>query len=755
MEKNVLKYKGRKFRTMDTARQEKRKRALTLALTILINLAIVGCIAVREFGSQTGQARQISTGDIRPVFLLAAVGCFFLALGMEYVKYRRMLMALAGQDDRRGALHCAILGKYYDNITPLGAGGQPFQIYYLKKRGFSTGVSSAAPIAGFLVLQIAYVLVAAVVFITNYDAVSSLPVIRAGAYIGLAFYAFIPLCIISFAVLPKPFEAAACAVTRFLGRLHILKNGEKTAEKLFDSLNAYIASLRGLMQRKFFFLRMLVCSVIYQIAVMSVPYFVLRAFGGGNDWWTVFSLVVYIYAAITIIPTPGNAGAAEGSFYAVFSTLEGSFLFWGMILWRALVYYSWLVAGLWVIARSGADYAPARKKPVPASGALKIALFSDLFYPAVDGVIRTVDAYAKRMSAGESYACVVCPQPGDGWDEKRGYDVLRAPSLRIPGFAFAVPLPLLTGAAKKLFQEKQFDVFHVHSPFFMGELAIRLGRRLNVPVVATFHSKYYDDALHITHSRLLARILASRVVDFYSRVDEVWACSKSTAETLRSYGYRGDIRVMENGADPLPGGDARVLSELAAGRFGISDDKPVLLFVGQQVWQKNLRLVLDTAKRLLEDGWEYTLVITGAGYHGEEIKKYARSLGLEKYVIFTGSVTDRALLYGLYYRAELFFFPSLYDNAPLVLREAALAGLPALLSEGSNAAEAVTDGYNGYTAEAEVSAMAEKIEEVLASGELETVGARARGTIPVSWDAIVEAVIAAYRGNTINIQAGA
>lgn len=740
---------------MDTARQERRKRALTLALTILINLAIVGYIAVREFASQTGDARRISPGDIRPAFLLLAAGCFFLALGTEYVKYRRMLMALAGRDDRRGALHCAILGKYYDNITPLGAGGQPFQIYYLKKRGFSTGVSSAVPIAGFLVLQIAYVLVAAVVFITNHGVVSSLPVIRAGAYVGLAFYAFIPLCIIFFAVLPKPFEAAACAVTRFLGRLHILKNGEKAAEKLFDSLNAYIASLRTLMQRKFFLLRMMICSVMYQMAVMSVPYFVLRAFGGGNDWRTVFSLVVYIYAAITIIPTPGNAGAAEGSFYAVFSTLEGGFLFWGMILWRVLVYYSWLIAGLVVIARSAADYAPAGKKAVPVSGPLNVALFTDLFYPAVDGVIRTVDAYAKRMSAGDGYACVVCPRPGDDWDGKRGYDVFRAPALRIPGFAFAVPLPLLTGRAKKLFQEKRFDVLHVHSPFFMGELAIRLGRRLNVPVVATFHSKYYDDALHITHSRLLARILANRVVDFYSRVDEVWACSKSTAETLRGYGYRGDIRVMENGVDPLPGGDARVLSDLAAGRFSISDDKPVLLFVGQQVWQKNLRLVLDTAKLLLENGLDYTLVITGAGYHSGEIRKYAESLDIGRHVIFTGSVTDRALLYGLYYRAELFFFPSLYDNAPLVLREAALAGLPALLSAGSNAAEAVTDGYNGYTAAAEAAAMAKKIEDIFASGCMEAVGCRARDTIPVSWDEIVETVTAAYRGDTISVQTGA
>lgn len=55
----------------------------------------------------------------------------------------------------------------------------------------------------------------------------------------------------------------------------------------------------------------MVYSIIYQVAILSIPSS-FCAFGGTNGWWTVFSLVVFIYAAITIIPTPGNPAPQRG-----------------------------------------------------------------------------------------------------------------------------------------------------------------------------------------------------------------------------------------------------------------------------------------------------------------------------------------------------------------------------------------------------------------------------------------------------------
>jgi 1,2-diacylglycerol 3-alpha-glucosyltransferase len=712
-------------------------------LFFLINIAIVLYIAYREFGTGGRAVQSISSLHMRPGYLILAAGCLAVAVLTEMQKYRAMMVSSEGRDDLRGAFECAVLGKYYDNITPLGAGGQPFQIIYLKKRGMSSGSSAALPIAGFLALQFAFLLIAAVVFVFNGRVIAHAPAIRVSAYVGFLFYLFIPLCVVLFSIRPASFGKVVCGFMKLLSRLHLIRSSDTSAETVFRSLNEYAESLHLIRQQPHLFAKLMIYSLLYQMAILSVPYFVLRAFGTVNHWWAVFSLVVYIYAAITIIPTPGNSGAAEGSFYLVFSSLTGGYLFWAMLIWRLFVYYGWLLLGLIVLARRAVPQKLRRKREIP-SGPLRVALFSDIYYPTIDGVVRTVDAYARRLSRDGGYCCVVCPRAKVPFEDRFPYDVYRTPAVKLPGLSYLCPLPGVSPSLRRMLRKKQFDVFHVHSPFLVGRFAVRLGHLMDVPVIATFHSKYYDDALNITHSRFLARLMANYTVSFYSKADVVWACSRSTAETLRSYGFRGEVQVMENGVDIVDIPDPGALRERAVETFQLPKDRHILLFVGQQIWQKNLRLILDVTKQLQPEG-RYLTVIAGKGYDSEAICRYAESLDLGGCVKFTGGITDRDLLRGLYLASDLFFFPSLYDNAPLVLREAALMGLPALLVEGSNSAEVVTDGVNGYTAENAVGPMSERIRRIFSDGSLEAVGERAHDTIPESWDDILTRVRAGYR----------
>ncbi|MEA4965317.1 MAG: flippase-like domain-containing protein [Oscillospiraceae bacterium] len=721
-----------------------RKRLYRFLFFVAINIAIVGYIALHEFGTDAKDVQKIAKLDVNLLYLLFAIACLGVAILMETLKYKAMMVAAEGRDDFRGAFECAVLGKYYDNITPLGAGGQPFQIVYLKKRGLSTGTSAALPIAGFLVLQAAFVLLAAVVFIFNGSVAQDIDAIRISAYVGLVFYLFIPVCIVLFACVPHFFGKIVCVVAKVLSRLHIVKDYDAAVGNIFGSLGEYTASLKLLHNYPHLYGKLLLYSGVYQVAILSIPFFVLRAFGGTNSWWTVFSMVVYIYAAITIVPTPGNSGAAEGSFYAVFSALTSGYLFWAMLIWRLLVYYAWLILGLTIITRSAMSPKKQPKKRAIPDGPLRVAQFSDLFYPSIDGVVRTVDAYAKRLNSGGGYCCVVCPRGKIPYQDDSPYDVIRTPAIRVPGISYPCPVPVFSRSLHRFFQGKQFDVFHVHSPFFVGRFAVWLGRKMDIPLVATFHSKYYDDALNITHSRFLARLTANYTVSFYSKADAVWACSSSTADTLRSYGFRGEIEVMENGVEPCAVPDPEALRKRAREAFSLPAGKRILLFVGQQIWQKNLRMVLDVTKRLQKDGG-YLTVIVGKGYDREAITSYADSLNLGDSVKFTGGIADRELLRGLYLASDLFFFPSLYDNAPLVLRESAQMGLPALLVAGSNSAEIVKDGVNGYTAENDRAAMTAKIQAIFAGGDRVAVGKKAQETIPVSWDVIVQRAEKRYR----------
>ena len=381
--------------------------------------------------------------------------------------------------------------------------------------------------------------------------------------------------------------------------------------------------------------------------------------------------------------------------------------------------------------------------------ALRTIQFVDTYFPMIDGVVVTVHNYAALLNR-HGKSVVIFPQQKrkPGAYAGLGYETVQVKKAGLSVSEYPLPLPRLDGKLKRFLEGYHADLFHIHSPFFLGMFAVAYARRHRIPCIATFHSKYYDDALNITHSRLLAAAATKIIVRFYQRADSVWACSRGTAETLRSYGYKGDIFVMDNGSSfRIEEGEREALAARAAEKYGLEKGKKTILFIGHLIWHKNLRLVLDTMKKLTEAGEDYRLLIVGDGYDGEDIRQYADSLDFPAGAVrFLGRIDNRDLLAGVILFSDLFFFPSVYDNSPLVLREAASLGLPALLTAGSNAAEAVTKDMNGFTAEESPEAMSAEIRRIFGDEALlRAAGKSAETTVAKTWEQIVAEVQEKYR----------
>ncbi|MDL2289720.1 glycosyltransferase, partial [Clostridia bacterium OttesenSCG-928-F22] len=174
-------------------------------------------------------------------------------------------------------------------------------------------------------------------------------------------------------------------------------------------------------------------------------------------------------------------------------------------------------------------------------------------------------------------------------------------------------------------------------------------------------------------------------------------------------------------------------------------DEPVFLFVGQMIRQKNILLIAEALAKYKAQGGQFKMIYVGEGQALSELRTLCTSLGLDGDVLFTGRILDRDLLKGIYLNASLFLFPSLYDNAPLVVREAASMGVPTLFADGSNAAEGVVDGENGFLTAVDAASIAQKLHEIMATPNLrEQVGMRALKTLAVSWDEVLEKVYRQY-----------
>ena len=378
---------------------------------------------------------------------------------------------------------------------------------------------------------------------------------------------------------------------------------------------------------------------------------------------------------------------------------------------------------------------------------IRSAQFIDSYFPTVDGVVQAVHNYAEIMNRS-AYACVVAPKTlkKNFDDSSLSYDVLRTSAVNFSIAEYCTPTPRFDSKLKRALEMRDLQIFHAHSPFFEGTFASGYAKKLGIPSVATFHSKYYDDVLHIFGSKIIAKTVTARIVHFYRGVDSVWACSQGAADTLRSYGFSGEIVVMENGTSFKMPDNPALLRAQAAEEFSIPQDKHVILFVGHQIWHKNIKLILDTFKMLTEHSDDYRLLIVGDGYDEQEIRRYADSLYFpDRSVRFLGRILNRDLLSGVYLNADLLFFPSLYDTSGLVIREAASLGVPSLLTEGSNAAEAVENNVTGFTASENKVAMYGEILRIFGTkGLLEKVSDGARKHIAVSWEEIVPRVQEKY-----------
>ena len=372
-----------------------------------------------------------------------------------------------------------------------------------------------------------------------------------------------------------------------------------------------------------------------------------------------------------------------------------------------------------------------------------IGLFNDCFPPVMDGVAVCVQNYAYWMQKKVGGVSVITPNvPGADYSVL-DYEVL-------PYFSVPVPFrkPYVTGLAEidpaflKKIVNRPFKIVHAHCPFASGLAAAHVAKLRNIPLVATFHSKYRDDFSRVIRSKFVVNRIIKRIIDFYGRADEVWVPQASVEEVIREYGFKGHVEVVDNGSDLVADYSDAYFAE-ARKALGIAPEEFVFLFVGQHIWQKNVRLVIDALEKIKD--LPFRMFFVGTGYAAGEMKDLVAQKGLSDKVTFTGMLTEREKVTRYYAAADLFLFPSLYDNAPLVVREAAALHTPAVMVEGSTAAEILRDGENGYLVPNELDAFATRLRQLYRDREqVRRVGLTASRTIVRSWEDVVGEVLDRY-----------
>jgi glycosyltransferase involved in cell wall biosynthesis len=372
-----------------------------------------------------------------------------------------------------------------------------------------------------------------------------------------------------------------------------------------------------------------------------------------------------------------------------------------------------------------------------------IGLFNDSFPPIMDGVALSVQNSAYSLYKKNQPVCVITPK-SPNYVINEPYPVYRYSSIPfISHQPYRIGIKEVDISFQNTIDKIPLSLVHAHCPFTSGQIALQIAKKRNIPFVATFHSKYRDDFERTFHNKSIAKYLTNKIVDFYEKADEVWIPQAMIEDTIREYGYKGKLYVIENGNDFAGISEIAKLRIEAREMFQIAPNENVFLFVGQHIWEKNTKMIIEALAKIKDT--PFKMFFIGTGYAEDEMKQLITDFEITDKVKFVGIVLDRELLKRYYAAADLFLFPSIYDNAPLVVREASALQTPAVLVKDSTASEVITDNFNGFLIENTASSLAEKIRELTANPLLiREAGTNASKTIGRSWEHVTELMLERY-----------
>ncbi len=348
----------------------KRQKIFKLVFTIVFIVFVVGVLVFtfyKDFFS-SGDRVIPSWDDLVDIlylgwrYFLFGLLALFLCYFFKALKLSILCKSLTGKFHFKTCFETGIIGHYYNYVTPLAVGGQPFEIYHLSKHGVHGGVASALPIATYVLNQFAFVILGiAFMIMYKYNALGMSvkltstfhPTFKVLAIIGLSLCFITPFLVFLFSLLPK-FGAKLVHLATFLGgKLRLIKNPKKTNYKFVKNIVHNTQCLKKIFTKPIPAILCFLLSFLEHVASASIAYFALKAFGfdsGENniflEWLQIVQIVMMLTYAISFIPTPGNAGAADLSFFLLFSNnLAAGLAFPAMMLWRIMGFYSFIIIG--------------------------------------------------------------------------------------------------------------------------------------------------------------------------------------------------------------------------------------------------------------------------------------------------------------------------------------------------------------------------------------------------------------------------
>ena len=327
---------------------KKKKKKLTW-LFLVVNVVIVAAIFIYQFGfHETKPLSELFAEKPFYRYFFISLGLlivYYLSLGISYSIF---LKRATGKFRFFLGVSLAVIGKYWDNITPFGTGGQFAQVGYAKKYDVPTEKGTSIVISKYMIGMVALTITGIAVLFVPVSTFTSGTIIKVMASVGIGINILLTLFVWLVSVNKKVCSVLVVGGLKLLHKMKIIKNYNKALYKSLRFIRQYQKAFSYYLKNPLIFIAQVLLSLVELVAMALVAYMVYLAFNpnGSVSPVTIVAMSFLCSFATSFIPLPGGSGAAEISFAALFSQLfSESAVFWALIFWRILTFYVVVLIG--------------------------------------------------------------------------------------------------------------------------------------------------------------------------------------------------------------------------------------------------------------------------------------------------------------------------------------------------------------------------------------------------------------------------
>ncbi|MBU0655497.1 MAG: glycosyltransferase [Gammaproteobacteria bacterium] len=383
---------------------------------------------------------------------------------------------------------------------------------------------------------------------------------------------------------------------------------------------------------------------------------------------------------------------------------------------------------------------------------MRILMVSDVYFPRVNGVSTSIQAFRQALEAAGHHVTLIAPDYGQAVEDEAGIIRISSRKVIVDPEDRMMRIRHIHRLTEEL-RADDYDIIHIHTPFVAHYAGLKLARKLRLPVVATYHT-FFEEYLY-NYVKWLPKEWLRYVARRFSRtqcaeLDALVVPSSAMQQVLLDYGVETPMTVLPTGLDMrvFEAGDGVAFRA----KHVIPAERPVILFVGRVAFEKNIGFLLDVTERLRESIPDILFIVAGEGPAEKSLHAQVRRRGLAGNVSFVGYLRRNGDLQACYKAADVFVFASRTETQGLVLIESMACGTPVVSTAVLGTKDVIGSGQGGLVAPEDVEGFAKQAERLLQGKTLHAQKTKEALAYAATWShtAQAEKLVAFYQQTAVH-----